>query len=212
MLCVFQRLQHMVIFNKVVVCPASSPSPGFNRWGLLWCFWGLTHPLWVRLRSEPGHCVVEIQCPLHCLFWKTSFLALCEGQCGGELLNERTSWEIYSGFGHILDMLSIWESGGESDLSRFGLAWWTMMDLTYFCVTRIPMLIFLLHIVHRHDRKNCYRASQRHFNGVLVEMETDPSEAPPLAPSLLSLFPPLFPFFLSILTLSSTPTAGRTQL
>ncbi len=47
-------------------------------------------------RSEPGHCVVEIQLPLRCLFWKSGFLALCEGQCRGELSNERTTREIYS--------------------------------------------------------------------------------------------------------------------
>ncbi len=112
-LCTFQLLQQMVIFNKVVVCPTSLPSPGFNHWGLLWCFWGMTHPLWVWLRSGPGHCVVEIQRPLHCLFWKSGFLAPCEGQCRGEPLNERTTWEIYSWFGHILDTLSI-ERAGES--------------------------------------------------------------------------------------------------
>lgn len=43
------------------------------------------------------------------------------------------------------------------------------------------------------DRKNCCGASLRHFNGVLMEMETDP---PPVAHSPF-LFPPprFFPFF-----------------
>lgn len=179
------------IFNKLVVCPTSSPDPGFNRWGLLWCFWGVTHPLRVWLRSEPGHCVVETQRSLHCLFWKSRFLALGEGQCWGEPLNEKDClgdmFLIWTYFGHAF----WWKSGGESGLSRFGLARCSMMDLTYFYVTRIPMLILLLYIVH-HDRKNCCGASLRHFNGVLVEMETDPSVPPP----------PRCSFFLSILTLS----------
>lgn len=55
------------------------------------------------------------------------------------------------------------------------------------------------------DRKNCCGASRRHFNGVLVEMETDPSVPPP--PVCSVFFPPLF--FLSILTLSLKHSHSR---
>lgn len=115
------------VFNKLVVCPASLSSPGFDHWGLLWCFWGVTHPLWVWLRSGPGHCVVEIQRLLHCLSWKFCSLALSEGQCRGEPLNERSTWEIYSQFGHMLDMLSVGRAEESLICPLLGLPddlWW----------------------------------------------------------------------------------------
>lgn len=96
-----------IFFNKLVVCPVSLPGPGFYHWGLLWCFWGITHLLWIWLRSGPGHCVVETRLPLHCLIWKSGFVALCEGQCRGEPLHESTT-ERYA---LDLDMISIGRTG-----------------------------------------------------------------------------------------------------
>lgn len=116
------------IFNKLVVCPVSTSSPNFNRWGLLWCFWGVTHLLWVQAWApccgNPAPSPVFI---LEVWFSGTPWRSMP----GGPI-----KWEVHLGdiffiwtyFGHSF----CWMSGGESALSTFGLAWWTMMDLTYF--------------------------------------------------------------------------------
>lgn len=194
-------------FNKLVVCPASSSSPGFNHWGLLWCFWGMAHPLWVWLRS--GRFVVETQLPLHCLFWKSGFLALFEGQCRRRTIKQ----EDYLG-----DVLLIWifwtcflsEREGTSGFAHF---WPCLMNYDGFNLFLCDPHVDLSALHSTQNMTELLRgASQRHFNGVLVEMETDPSLAPS---SVLTLFPPSF-FSSSShshsLSVSSTPTAGRTQL
>lgn len=97
---------------------------------------------------------------------------------------------IWTYFGHAF----CWKSEGESGLSDFGLVWWTMMDLTYFCVTQIAMLIFLLYIVHGTWQKELLRGF-RHFKGVLVERETDPSVPPHPPPHPVTRSFPSPPFF-----------------
>lgn len=86
------------------------------------------------------------------------------------------------------------------------------MDLAYFCVTWIPMLIFLLYIVHP-DRKKCWTRGGFHgdiFNRVLVEMETDPSAPPSLRlRHYFFFFPSFFFFFFSILTRSLQHSHSR---
>lgn len=126
----------------------------------------------------------------------------------GEPLNKRTTWEMYCWFGYFGRAFSRRERERLA-LPTFGLAWWTMMDLTYFCV--IPMLIFLLYIVHR-TWQSCYGGLPRDIlMGSWWKWKLTFLWPPPQC-SLFFL--PLFSssFHSHSLSVSSTPTAGRTQL
>lgn len=173
------------------MCPAPSSSADFNRCGLLWCFWGVAHPLWVWLRSLLSlfHFVVETQCHCHYLFWRSVFLALFEGWCWWEPLNDRSAWEICSWFGHILDLLSLGR-GGRVGASGFAHFWPCLMNHDGF-----NLFLFDPHVdlCALHTKQNMTERDvaglPRHFNGVLVEVETDPS-LPPTSCCSLFFLPP----------------------
>lgn len=107
-------------------------------------------------------------------------------------------------------MLSLGEREGTSGFAHF---WPCLMNYDGFNLFLCDPHVDLSALHSTQNMTELLRgASQRHFNGVLVEMETDPSLAPS---SVLTLFPPSFfsPSFHShSLSVSSTPTAGRTQL
>lgn len=117
------------IFNEPVVCPASSSGLGSNHRELLWCFWAVTHPLWVWSRSGPRHRVVETQRSLTAVYFGSPvFWHSLEGQrWGGSVLKARGLLGRY-----ILDLdifCFLLEELGESLVCPiFGLAWWTTAE------------------------------------------------------------------------------------
>lgn len=173
-------------FNKLVVCPASSSSPGFNHWGLSGFGWGLGALLW-----KPSSLSTVYFGSL--VFWHS-----LKVNAEGEPLNKRTAWEMCCWFGYFGRAFSRRERE-RLVLPTFGLARWTMMDLTYFCV--IPMLIFLLYIVHR-TWQSCYGGLPRDIlMGSWWKWKLTLLWPPPQC-SLFFL--PLFFLLLFILTLSQS--------